>query len=1516
VTVFDQEIDYNKAEETAGCGDPANRLEVHYAYDSDFNLERVEELGDASNPNDNRITTYTYLNQGRVRGLALTQVFSDTNTNEWLLQVDNNYTFRDPSTGAVEDVTTTYSDPNKNNLQTTFTHFNALGNVTQQRNGLNPDRTVYIFYDDDQLFPTKVYYPLGLTATTKYDPRWGTVTESCDTNSACSTATYDDFGRLKTEKGPIGATITYDYQNTGSGLDVTTSFSEGTPQTSIARYDGLGRLVRSEVGGPSSGQRIKVDYEYDAQGQLTAQSLPYDGASAVAWTTTTFDALQRPVKVTNPDETVRTTTYDGWQQVTVTDEESNDVTYTYDGLGRTVQVVEDNTSLRLVYDALDNLTDVKDKDDNHTRMVYDGLGRQTQLHDPDMGDWVYVYNSLGNLVRQTDALNQSTCIYYDLLNRPVGKFTSVLAGNGTCPPDPGYDAYQVKYYYDESNHGAGLGRRTRMVDPSGNTSWVYDQAGRILSESKVIDGHSFVTSKVYDGLGRLQSLTYPDGEMITYTYDSQGLPDRLTTTLAETVYLDNVNYNALGQPQKIELGNGGLLTIDYVYFQSDVWPGQDFRVKTVTVNNGTETLQNLNYTYDKVGNVESLSGQIGTPAYKVMLDLSYVYDDMYRLQNVSGSPYPQSRHFDYDDLGNLTGKDGLTLAYDDPQQRPHALSSVTDGINTITYQYDANGNRTARLGHGSGITTTYLYDLENRLTHVISGSNSGSVSPCAPAAFVYDGDGRRVNRNSDTNRYYANDVYEMDAPYRKIDNCVAAKSHIATTSRQYSATSIDGRAYVAWTGSSDGVLYFAKRISGTWSLRLPINTPGHVPINPVIAGVSEQGQDVLSVVWIGLEDDKLYSSHSEDGGDTWSQPVLLPKNPHNPYFEPSRQQPAIAAQEPRWDGEQAFEVVWTEDLPAYSPACHNNNNCYSILGSYSEGGLYWGFPYEYIPGVVTDTTYQAAQSDITLTYSDQAMVWRLDHGFGSGKIHTPGDIYINYKDPAFLQQDMISQGDGHAYWPRIVAWNSDLHVIWLTDDGQIHYRHWDDSLQEGWKWGLIEVIAIDLGFISDNDARIRHDIAVNDAGEVFVAWWTDDGDTFLRTRHIDGTWSEPEILVEDFNGDQVQVVTDETGAPVVLQRKGFTLNELTESSQTKHYYAGGQRIATRLNDDLYYVFGDHLGSTTVVADAAGNEVGHVVYEPYGEVFASTVPLTLTQQLFTGQILDPATGLYYYNARYYDPASGGFTQMDSLVADPLNPRAWNRSSYVYGNPANYTDSTGHVVDTFFDAADLILDAGFCMAGDTGSCGWLAYDALALAIPGMPASYGSQFYDDAFLALGGGGSRALRTGSERGAFLLGGGGFTDEAVEQILELSRHYDNITVIDAKGSQLRELKLAFELNEKSIPSNVNIPKPTRAVNLGTLKNKDIFVVAPDNTWIRSTLADDLNNIVGPGSRAYVVTEFSPNQLSNVSTKLERIGHYNNSRLGISPIFRIPDVGLPPGVTIYSQYFRGHETVNLVRLVR
>jgi len=88
-------------------------------------------------------------------------------------------------------------------------------------------------------------------------------------------------------------------------------------------------------------------------------------------------------------------------------------------------------------------------------------------------------------------------------------------------------------------------------------------------------------------------------------------------------------------------------------------------------------------------------------------------------------------------------------------------------------------------------------------------------------------------------------------------------------------------------------------------------------------------------------------------------------------------------------------------------------------------------------------------------------------------------------------------------------------------------------------------------------------------------------------------------------------------------------------------------------------------------------MGSIKYGPLGVCLESQGSIG-TDRLFTGQRLD-STGLYYYGARYYDPAIGRFISPDSIVQDFANPQTLNRYSYVLNNPLKYVDPTGNVVE---------------------------------------------------------------------------------------------------------------------------------------------------------------------------------------------------------------------------------------------
>jgi RHS repeat-associated protein len=128
----------------------------------------------------------------------------------------------------------------------------------------------------------------------------------------------------------------------------------------------------------------------------------------------------------------------------------------------------------------------------------------------------------------------------------------------------------------------------------------------------------------------------------------------------------------------------------------------------------------------------------------------------------------------------------------------------------------------------------------------------------------------------------------------------------------------------------------------------------------------------------------------------------------------------------------------------------------------------------------------------------------------------------------------------------------------------------------------------------------------------------------------------------------------------------------------KYYYFGAQRVAAKIASTLFYLQGDHLGSSSVVMTQSGTSYySRQTYFPYGAPRTTEGNALPTDYTFTGQKNDDSTGLMFYGARYYDVTLGRFTQPDTMVPSPLNPQAFNRYSYGYNNPVRYLDPTGHI-----------------------------------------------------------------------------------------------------------------------------------------------------------------------------------------------------------------------------------------------
>jgi RHS repeat-associated protein len=116
--------------------------------------------------------------------------------------------------------------------------------------------------------------------------------------------------------------------------------------------------------------------------------------------------------------------------------------------------------------------------------------------------------------------------------------------------------------------------------------------------------------------------------------------------------------------------------------------------------------------------------------------------------------------------------------------------------------------------------------------------------------------------------------------------------------------------------------------------------------------------------------------------------------------------------------------------------------------------------------------------------------------------------------------------------------------------------------------------------------------------------------------------------------------------------------------------AGGEGLSNggEGTRERYYHSTDHEGSTDVITDSSGNIVWDGDYEAFGSVVRSNGSIRFDAS-YTGKEFDVDTGLYYFNARWYDPTLGRF-----ISEDPARDGD-NWFAYVGNNPMSHIDPNG-------------------------------------------------------------------------------------------------------------------------------------------------------------------------------------------------------------------------------------------------
>ena len=655
----------------------------------------------------------------------------------------------------------------------------------------------------------------GITTGTYAYDTWGNLTSKTDGNGNVTAYTYDALGNVTRITHPDETNIRYDRSYTQNTLTVT-----------------------DENG-------AKVKYSYTPMG-LEYETI--DDQTGSVLKRTEYDSASRPVKITDfVYGAVTQYTYDVQDRVlseTVTQGDTilSQTLYAYDDAAENGQyqkvtktVVGDNTAPSVV------TTQYTDRNGNvvKTGKVLDGVeyfdtytfdyvgNPVTYLSAKDSGNSLpmtaeYEYNENGQVVRTTNALDQSTTSTYNALGQLVE--TTDFAGTPTV------------YTYDA------LGRlltQTITIDEgiTAATTYTYDANGNIIREQKPINavGEAAAYSRTdyaYDSRNRLTGVTQYDGETAasttTYTYDGVGnvltmtaggnttayTYDRYGNVLTTTDPLGQVEtftYSDLGKPvSKTDRNN---VTTTYVYdglgrllsTSANNQTVQQTYTLTGQIASETSPWQQTVYAYDALGRCVTVTetelgagGETYTKAYSYDLadnrtgftltrsgsaaqNVAYSYDALNRLSTVSENGTVQAT-YTYDTNGNrasLTYANGAaeTYAYNKANWITE-LENKQDSevISSFTYTYYASGSQKTETDH-TGRVTTYTYDGLNRLTQE---AETGGLT----VSYTYDAAGNRTQMAVTGTEQYTT-AYTYDGNNRLLTEAKTENGETVTTTYTY-----------------------------------------------------------------------------------------------------------------------------------------------------------------------------------------------------------------------------------------------------------------------------------------------------------------------------------------------------------------------------------------------------------------------------------------------------------------------------------------------------------------------------------------------------------------------------------------------------------------------------------------------------------------------------------------------------------------------------------------------------------
>ena len=653
-----------------GTDAPKLTVAEAYEYDRYHNVKKYIDEGDSAYTDDGLYATVTYLTGQPHNRIGLRDSLriyaTGTSGTNWMRQTTFAYTPKGRL--AVQTL------HNSTGVSAFGFGYDAYGNLARAQRPHNDSlrRLEYLYTYDNytHTYPVKIKNSYGDSVLTAYLLPYGKPTQVTDPGGSVMRYAYDNAGRLVSVTSPLNGSSTpslvneyypINYYNTN--MSFTYGFSS-RPYAVTAHYDDMGSLITRTVvitdgfgrvvqtkKGITTGNQQKMQVSgrefSDAFGRATGRhdvfcenmsATPgdYNPYLSPLMDTILYDILDRDTEVRQPSMNYVTQKQYGVQDdasgrrrftTSVIDPNGHTTVQYTDYDGRQVQVTDAlGGATTMTYDALGQLLSSTDPDGFGTTYSYDRLGRMDRRTHPDAGTTQYTYDAVGNLTKEVNPLGT---IFYDYLyERLVRKRYSNIVENN------------VTYSYGTS--GTGRGRPVRIEDGTGERWLSYDALGNVISEVRTValpgltDVYTFSTGYSYDSWGRMLTMTYPDGEMVSYLYGFGG--DLFAMYGDKGVdhyeYVREIAYNDFGQRSRIDYGNG--TRAEYYYDALH-------RLSQLRSVSASGAMQHVLYDIDGVGNIvkaENTASATGT----------------------LGGTY--TNHYNYDHANRLTSSNESGMIYD------------------------------------------------------------------------------------------------------------------------------------------------------------------------------------------------------------------------------------------------------------------------------------------------------------------------------------------------------------------------------------------------------------------------------------------------------------------------------------------------------------------------------------------------------------------------------------------------------------------------------------------------------------------------------------------------------------------------------------------------------------------------------------------------------------------------------------------------------------------------------------